>query len=303
MGKVTAHWQPSLLVLVCYALVACCQLVGYLALRGGSTAERRRQLDQQALAFHLGLLVVLIAFISPIRYWSSVYVWVHAMQDVLLAYVAPILIVLGAPWQPLRRALDLAIRRGSADRAGHAIDPADQPETGGSRRWPARPVVAVVAFNVVWLGWHVAPALFDATRSNLLAQYAEYACYLLVGTVFWLQLMGSAPFRPTLTLLRRILLLVATTVVSTILGMMLVFSSGRWYPVYGVTAHHIMTLLDDQQLAGAVLWMGVLPPLVVAGVALLMRWFDDEERDAISADLNRLLTRQRSSWPSRSVIR
>src|SRR5580658_9821474 len=133
MGKVTAHWQPSLPVLICYALVACCQLAGYLAQRSGSTPEQRRQLRWQALAFHAGLLVVLIAVVSPIRYWSSVYIWVHALQDVLLALVAPSLIVLGAPWQPLRRTWNLVTRSKPADRAGQAVDPADLPDTSGGR--------------------------------------------------------------------------------------------------------------------------------------------------------------------------
>jgi putative membrane protein len=298
---VTGHWQLSLPVLVCYALVACCQLAGYLAERSGSTPERRRQLRQQALAFHGGLLVVLIATISPIRYWASVYIWVHALQDVLLAFVAPSLIVLGAPWQPLRRTWQLITR--SAGQARQAVDPADQPEPSGSRRWLAGPILVVVAFNVGWIGWHM-PALFNPTRSNVLAQYAEYGCYLLLGTLFWLQLIGSAPFRPAMSVLRRIVLLVATTAAGTVLGMMLVFSSGRFYPVYGGASHHIMTLLDDQQLAGAVLWMGLLPPLIVAGVAMLMRWFDDEESAGLSADITRLLSaKQRSSWPSRPVIR
>jgi putative membrane protein len=301
MGKVTTHWQPSLPVLVCYALVVCCHLAGYLAERRGSTPERQRQLGQQALAFHGGLLVVLIAVISPIRYWASVYIWVHALQDVLLAFVAPSLIVLGAPWQPLRRAWHLLTR--SAGRARQAIDPADQPDTSGSRRWLAGPILVAVAFNVGWIGWHM-PALFNPTRSSVPVQYTEYGCYLLLGTLFWLQLIGSAPFRPAMSVLRRVVLLVATTAVGTVLGMMLVFSSGEFYPVYGGAAHHIMTVLDDQQLAGAVLWMGVLPPLIVAGVALLMRWFDDEESAGLTADINKLLTNQRrSSWPSRPVIR
>ena len=38
-----------------------------------------------------------------------------------------------------------------------------------------------------------------------------------------------------------------------------------------------MTVLDDQQVGGAVLWMGMLPPLIIAAVALLMRWMSDEE--------------------------
>jgi cytochrome c oxidase assembly factor CtaG len=61
----------------------------------------------------------------------------------------------------------------------------------------------------------------------------------------------------------------------------------------------VMTVLDDQQLSGAVLWMGMLPPLITAGVALLMRWLSEEE----SAGLDRLLTPRKSAWSARPGIR
>jgi cytochrome c oxidase assembly factor CtaG len=56
-----------------------------------------------------------------------------------------------------------------------------------------------------------------------------------------------------------------------------------------------MTVLDDQQLSGAVLWMGMIPPVVIAGVALLIGWLNDEDSDA-SADLSRLLRYRSSGW-------
>ena len=62
-------------------------------------------------------------------------------------------------------------------------------------------------------------------------------------------------------------------------------------------------MLDDQQLSGAVLWMGMLPPLIIAGVALMMQWLSDEESAELSAGLDRLLTPRRHGWPSRPVIR
>ena len=70
---------------------------------------------------------------------------------------------------------------------------------------------------------------------------------------------------------------------------------GVLYPVYANSAHHLMTVLDDQQLSGAVLWMGMLLPLIVAGVALLLEWFSNEESAELSAGLDRLLA-PRSAW-------
>jgi cytochrome c oxidase assembly factor CtaG len=103
--------------------------------------------------------------------------------------------------------------------------------------------------------------------------------------------------------MRRIALLVGTVAADTILGMVLVFGSGVFYRYYGNSWHHVMTVVDDQQLAGAVLWMGVLPPMISAAVAVLIRWLNDEESADLSAGIDRLLTQRSSAWPSRPRFR
>ena len=64
-----------------------------------------------------------------------------------------------------------------------------------------------------------------------------------------------------------------------------------------------MTVLDDQQLAGAVYWMGMLPPLLVAAVAVLTRWLSEEESAELSAGLDRLLTPRKDAWSARPGMR
>jgi len=47
----------------------------------------------------------------------------------------------------------------------------------------------------------------------------------------------------------------------------------------------------------------MLPPMITAGVSLLMQWLNNEESADLSAGLDRLLTQRRGGWPSRPVIR
>ena len=42
-------------------------------------------------------------------------------------------------------------------------------------------------------------------------------------------------------------------------------------------SHHLLTVTADQQLGGAELWVLVLLPYMIAGVALLIQWLNDEE--------------------------
>jgi putative membrane protein len=288
MGPVMAHWSAVWPVIASYVAVAGAHLAG--TIRGGQVPGRRAAASEAAL-FQAGLLLALLAIVSPMRYWAGVYIWVRAIQDLVLAIVAPGLIVVGAPWAALARCLGL--RQPGRAAAGA---PAHPPW------WLRWPVTTVVAFNVIWLAWHV-PALFDRAAVSPAAAGLEYALYLAAGILFWLQIIGSRPWSPAAAPLRRTALVVGTVVADTILGMVLVFGSGVFYWAYGNAAHHVMTVLDDQQLAGAVLWMGMLPPMIAAAVTTLMRWLNDEESHALSAGIDRLLTPRSSAWPSRPRFR
>jgi putative membrane protein len=315
MNIALTHWSATWPVLVGYAAVAGAQLYGLRillaenAMASGAMAARdapgggagRLELQREAAIFQVGLLAVLLALVSPVAYWSNVYIWVRGIQDLLLVFVAPALIVLGAPWSALRRCWP------GGDASGGRFGDGDRVGAGGERlpRVPgllAWPVAITVAFNVIWLGWHL-PVLFDLARTSSAVGFVEHAMCLGAGIAFWLQLIGSRPCSPSAAPLRRVALVVGTVIAGTILGMVLVFGSSVLYPAYGGAAHHVMTVLDDQQLAGAVLWMGMLPPLIIAAVALLLRWLGDEESAELSAGLDRLLTQRKSSWPSRPGLR
>ena len=57
--------------------------------------------------------------------------------------------------------------------------------------WLLRPWVAVAAFNIVMLFWHV-PALLDLAESNQAVKiWLLHSSYLIVGILFWLQFIPS----------------------------------------------------------------------------------------------------------------
>jgi cytochrome c oxidase assembly factor CtaG len=290
---VLSHWSASWPVLVVYAAVAGAHLVGLWRLLSGDPVGRRAMI-REAAVFQGGLLLALLAVVSPLGYWSGIYIWVRALNDLTLAFVAPGLIVLGAPWAALARCLGRPAPGGS--------------NAAGRRPWWLRwPVATVVAFNVIWLGGHLTVA-FDRAPASRAVAIAGYLVYLGAGILFWLQLIGSRPWSPAASPLRRAALLAGTAAVDTVLGMVLTFGSSVVYPGYANQWHHVMTVLDDQQLSGAILWMGILPPLVAAAVAALNRWLNDEDSAALSAGIDRLLDQpdrggRHPAWPSRPRFR
>lgn len=278
MDVVFRHWSASWPVLIAYAVLVAAHLVGLRKTLAAPAGATRSQLMREAAVFQLGLALIVAAIVSPLGYWSTIYLSARAGQELAVAVFGPGLVVLGAPWAALR------LRPGALSRLA------------------ARPLAAVVAANLVWIAWQL-PLLADPARANALVRLGEYATYLVAGLVFWLQLISSRPFAQPTPPLRRFTLLTGTVVVFTVLGMVLVFGDNKFYPAWGGGLHTAMSVVDDQQLAGAILWMGMLFPLVAAGVALLMQWFSNEESAELEAGLNRLLTPRRHDWPSRPVHR
>ncbi|MBO0770688.1 MAG: cytochrome c oxidase assembly protein [Actinobacteria bacterium] len=276
MNLVVSHWSANPAVLAAVAVVAAVYLRGAWALR---------PVPAQAVAFSAGLLLVVVALAAPVGYWARHYMWVRSVQDLLLAVVVPSLIVLGAPWEALARGI------------GQRLPPRPDRDYQ-SPAWLSWPVAVTVAFNVAWWAWHV-PALYDAALRHPAVYAAQTVIYLGVGIAFWLQLIGSGPVTPRFPPLPRVMLITGTMASGTVLAMMLAFGSGLLYPAYLPAGRRPGSVLWDQNLAGAVLWLLALPPLIITAVALLIRWLNEENRQALAAGLDRLLTPSRPAWPSR----
>ena len=301
MNVVVSHWSANAAVLAVVAVVVAVHLRG---LRGVAADARRRGegtphgMGREAAAFYGGLLAVVLALLSPLAYWSQLYIWVRSLQDVLLANVATVFLVLGAPWLVLRRGLEFRRPPAGPAAPSQAGDAVPRPVTSRVRL----AVGTVIAFNVAWCGWHL-PPLYDGALRYPVVYAAEVVSYLGLGVAFWLVLIGSRPLSPVLPPLRRVMLLAATVVVDTLLGMVLVFGYGVAYPSYLGAGRHVLSVVYDQQTGGAVLWVLVLPVYVTAGVALLIRWLSDEEEQALTSGLDRLLKPAKPAWPSRPGLR
>lgn len=302
MNLALSHWSANLAVLAAWLVVATAHLSG---VRGLAAGFRRRGEDvpdylaREALIFQAGLLVAALALVSPVGYWSHRVIWVRSVQDLLLANVAPALIVIGAPWLALRHSV-----RPRAGVTGHA-DKGQEVAAQAAAGWPWVSVLAFAAFSVGWCGWHLAGP-YDAALAHPLVYAAEVVTYLGLGIVFWLQLAGSRPCVPRLSALRRVMALTATIVVGTVLAMVLVFGSRIAYYSYVTGPHQTVSVLSDQQLAGAVLWVLMLPSYVITGIALLVRWLNEEDTKAVGTGLDRLLKPAKPAkpaWPSRPGLR
>jgi len=251
--------------LIVVAVVIAWHEIGLFRLAKRSRPERTRQRRIRSLWFYAGLAVLLLAVDSPIDYWSDSYFTVHMVQHLLLMFAAPSLVVAGAPGQPLLAALP--------GRSGKAVT-----RSVLAGRWarPARaaftfltgPVVAVAAFNLAMIVWHI-PAAFDLAADNAAVHvWLEHGSFFATGVLFWLQFIPSPPFRSRMPLLGRAAALLATNVVMIFIAMALsIFATRSVYAPYQHVPGVTLPAFADQQIGAAILWVcgdfWALPTMIV----------------------------------------
>ena len=139
MDVVFRHWSASWPVLIAYVLLATAHLVGLRKTLAAPAAETTRgELLREAAVFQLGLALIAAAIVSPLGYWSTVYLSARAGQELAVAVVGPGLLVLGAPWAALR--LTPGWSRGSPAGPTSPWSPRTWSGSRGSYLcWPTRP--------------------------------------------------------------------------------------------------------------------------------------------------------------------
>jgi len=252
MHYLTDNWSFDPFAIVAAVLVVWHE-AGLARLARRSRPERTRQRRLRSVWFYAGLVVLLIAVESPIDYWSDSYFFVHMIQHLLLMFAAPVLVVAGAPWQPLLAGLPGKLGK----------EATREVMTGGWSRpvravggFLLRPWVAVIAFNLAMVAWHL-PGPFDlGTRNQAVHIWLMHGSFFLTGVLFWLQIVPSPPFLIRLSRFGQATALVVTNVQMFILAMsMTFFTSTSWYPVYAHVPGVSFPPLADQQLGAAILWV------------------------------------------------
>jgi cytochrome c oxidase assembly factor CtaG len=198
------------------------------------------------------------------------------VQHVLLVTVAAPLIVLGAPLVPTTLALPAPWRR--KVRAWERIG-----WVRSTGRLLTRPVTAwVLTVGALW-AWH-APGPYDAAVRSEGIHALEHVSFLATAILFWWVAIRPADRR------RRsggpeILYVFTAGIQSGALGAVLTFAGSSLYPAYALTsARWGLTALQDQQLAGLIMWIPAGVVYMAAAGALFVRWLLLMEREARRAE-------------------
>ena len=249
-------WDPVILA----SLVVAGSAYGWAVRRSRRSGRGRR-----AAFYYSGLAVLVAALVSPLDALASATFSAHMVQHLLLIIVAAPLLVAGRPLAMSRAALPAVPRR--------TLVAATSRLRGPVHRFQHPVVVGLVGVLVLWT-WHM-PALYEAALAHDAIHALEHASFLVAAVLFWSVVLVSGHRRGVPRPVA-VLLVFVTGVQSTALGAVLVFATGVLYPAQtaGATAWGLSPL-EDQRLAGALMWV---PPAVVyiaVMAVLLARWFSE----------------------------
>jgi len=127
----------------------------------------------------------------------------------------------------------------------------------------------------LWL-WHL-PWAYQAALEKEPIHLLEHGCFFATACLFWWPILGADSHR-RLSGSIGVPYVFTMRVQSGVLGAMMPFSGRAWYAPYEATAPEWrLTALDDQQLAGLIMWVpaGALYTLVALGV--LGAWLNGVE--------------------------
>lgn len=244
--------------------------------RGWRQLERRGSRSNwagRAVAFYTGIAVLLVALISPVDTFGDELLAAHMVQHLLLIQLAPPLLVLGTPLTPLLWGLPAPLRRALGRQLGpqrllrRLLGPLLNP-------W----LVWLLHVGTLWL-WHL-PVPYEAAVVSEPIHIAEHLTFLLSALLFWWLVIYPLPRRRPLSYGLTLLYLFATMVQSSLLGALMSMARRPWYGVYERVAVRPwgLSALDDQQLAGLIMWVPAGALYIAAILAVGVAWTQHEQR-------------------------
>ncbi len=245
----------------------------------------------RAAAFICGLFLVWIAVASPLASLDEELLSVHMVQHLLLMTVAAPLILLGAPSMPLLHGFPPAFIRG-------VLRPFSRsPAVQRLGRVVTEPVFCWLAATTVLIGWHV-PALYALGLESHTWHQIEHASFLAAGLLFWWPVIPPWPGAVRCFRWSIVLYLFLATLPCDALSAFLAFCDRIVYTGYlAVPRHFSISPLQDQECAGALMWVSVTFAYLMPAVFLTTRLLSTprvEEHRLARTDLYKA-----ARWPSR----
>ncbi len=255
-GAFATGWDPAPSVLVPAALGLVLYARGFLRLRGRGRGDLASPL--RATAFGSGVVVALIALVTPLAGDAHTSLRSHMIEHVLIGDIAPALIAIGLTGPVFLFVVPRPI----------LATVATTPWLRQSASLLTQPVVAVALWAAALGAWHI-PMLYDAAVTSSALHALEHASFFLAGLLVWTAMLDSAP-RRRLSLGRRLAVAGCLFAGGQVLADVLLFASPL-YPTYAAAQHG--SAINNQQSAAIVMMGEQTLTLGLFGALVLLRAF------------------------------
>jgi cytochrome c oxidase assembly factor CtaG len=216
----------------------------------------------RAAAFLCGIFLLWIALGSPLAELDEELLSVHMVQHLLLMTLAPPLIFLGAPAKPFLHAFPQSF-------LGGIVGPFHRSLPG--RRLGdiiTAPVFCWLVATAVLIGWHF-PAAFALGLESHLWHEMEHGSFLAAGILFWRPVIPPWPRVASRARWSLVLYLFLATLPCDALSAFLAFCGRVVYtPYLNMPRHFSISALQDQEFAGALMWICVTFAYLIPAVFL-----------------------------------
>lgn len=242
---------------------------GVLYARGRAAAHRPVLGSTRARCFAGALLVIAVALVSPLDAASGSLASAHMVQHVLLMLVAAPLLSLSSPLATLLRGGPPALSRAAGSwhrRLRTGLKPLRRPAP-----------VWLLHVGTIWF-WH-ASVPYGAALASEAVHIVEHVTFLVTAVLFWNLVLGGARAGKVSKGLG-ILLVFGAALQSVFLSALLTFARTPWYRGYLTTTQAWgLGPLEDQQLAGVLMWVPAGAVYASVALTLLVLWIRASEAE------------------------
>jgi putative membrane protein len=261
-------WPQIILILIASGVI---YGLGWRRLR--QKGARRLANGWRLAAFVSGLVALGLAMLSAIEVLQDVLFSIHMIQHLLIMMVGAPLLLLADPFPFFLWGLPPNARR----TVGWLMAP--RARFRQLLRRLATPWVSWGLYvGATWV-WHT-PAAYDAALRYEALHVMEHMAYFVAALLFWWHATGAAPrLQGRLGYGFRISYLLAALAQNEILGIIIAFARQPLYAYY-TTVPRLwgISVMEDQALGGAFMWVPGGMMYALAAVALLARYLDVEEK-------------------------
>jgi putative membrane protein len=148
-----------------------------------------------------------------------------------------------------------------------------------------RPVVALTAFNLVFIAWHI-PGLYEWALRDRLMHNLEHVTFLLTALLVWWPILSPLPTLPRLAWGSQMIYLFALSISQIPVFAYITFTREVLYPTYERADRIVpLTPLEDQQLGGII--MKVASMIVLFAMLAVAFWRGHQAENGPRSSLKR----------------